>query len=242
MNVVDYGKVVSKKTLSTLNKSINELVQIYPERNNYWISIDSKPKNNLEKFILKTFDLYFSNIDKKSVVGFEWWIHTEYSVNQLQAHFDCDEQKRVDESVIISPLGCTVTYLTNTKSPPTFITNIEATGPKSHSSELPTEIIYSYPGEGKFLIFDPKYLHGVGRTKDFRITFMYNIWNYRPENLIECPFVEELVTLRVEKTEAKNISTYEGTFGYIDYKIFGNEMMLKIPAKHEYYDTYHVNL
>jgi hypothetical protein len=242
MNVQDYGKICSKETIDILKKSINGLISISPERSNYWFPINRNPKNNLEKFILKTFDLYFSNIDKKSVVGFEWWIHTEYSINQLQSHFDCDEQKRVDESEIISPLACTITYLTNTEFPPTFITNVQATGPKSYSPKLPTEIIYSYPGEGKFLIFDSKYLHGVGKAKDSRLTFMYNIWHYEPKNLPECSFIEDLVTLNVEEKKEKTIDTYEGNFGYIDYEIFNNKIILKIPSKYEYYNTYHVNL
>jgi hypothetical protein len=160
----------------------------------------------------------------------------------LQAHFDCDEQKRVDESVIISPLGCTVTYLTNTKSPPTFITNIEATGPTSHSSELPTEIIYSYPGEGKFLIFDPKYLHGIDRTKQIRTTLLYNVWDYEVGGTEENFFNEDLTNLEIIKNKEKNIKKYNGPFEYANINVFENTMKVKKPSRYKFYDSCHVNL
>jgi hypothetical protein len=251
MNIKDYGKICSKKTTEILQKTINSIrLDEYPSRRTYWLPIDRDPKNNIENFVIKTFNLYFSEIDKKSVVGFEWWFQTEDYINQDSRngqlspilHFDCDENKNTFENIIISPLGCTITYLTNTKNSPTFITNVKTIGYKSHYPDLPTEIIYSYPGEGKFLIFDPKYLHGIDRTKQIRTTLLYNVWDYEVSGTEENFFNEDLTNLEIIKNKEKNIKKYNGPFEYANINVLGIPMTVKKPSKYKFYDSYHVNV
>jgi hypothetical protein len=250
MKIKDYGKICSNETIEVLKNSINGLILNNPIRETYWLPINRDPKNNIENFVIKTFNLYFSKINKKSIAGFEWWIQTKDYINQDSRngelspilHFDCDENKNMFENIIISPLGCTITYLTNTKNSPTFITNVETTGHKTHYPELPTEIIYSYPGEGKFFIFDPKYLHGIGKTKQIRTTLLYNIWNYEVGDTIENSFNEDLIDLEIIKNKEKNIKKYNGPFEYVNINVFEIPMKVKKPSKYNIYDSYHVEL
>lgn len=243
MNVKDYGKICSKKTIEVLKKSIFDLISNKSIRRTYWLPIDRDPKNNIENFVIKTFNLYFSEIDKKSVAGFEWWFHTQNWIgDQSSLHFDCDEDRKRNENIVISPLGSTITYLTNTKNGSTFITNVETTGHKTHFPKLPTEIVYSYPGEGKFIIFDSKYLHGTDRSEKFRLTLLYNVWHYRIGDCPESSLVEDLFSLEINKNEPKNIETYNGDFEYEDSMIFGIPTIFKKPSKHKFYDSHHVNV
>jgi hypothetical protein len=249
MKIKDYGKICSNETIEVLKNSMDFVISNYKMKGTYWMSINKKPKNNIENFILKTFNLYFSKIDKKSVAGIEWWYRTSnYKVQdcnekqKIVLHFDFDEDIYASKNIVISPLGCSITYLTNTKNGPTIITNVESTGPKTHFPELPTEIVYSHPGEGKFLTFDPKYLHGIGETEECRLTLLYNIWNYKITDARELSFSEDLDTLEIDNNKEKNINEYTGPFEYIDIDVLKMPMSVKKPSKYNLYDTYHIEL
>ena len=49
----------------------------------------------------------------------------------------------------------------------------------------PTNAVFSYAEEGKFLVYDPRYIHGVLPGSDKQTTLWYNIWDYKPDNLGE---------------------------------------------------------
>ena len=36
---------------------------------------------------------------------------------------------------------------------------------------------------GKFLVYDPTYIHGILPGSDKQITLWYNVWSYKPDNL-----------------------------------------------------------
>lgn len=181
MNVSYYPPILDANSLLNLK----EEVRAYnPLAGNMWLGIHDEPENTIEKYIQDSFDLYLR--DDYIPVGFEWWFHIFEEDNRAVGfHSDHDEIMRMEDGGAMRyPLCSTVTYLTNHISP-TIITN-SMTG--AYVQELlnfpPTEVVFSSPEEGKFVTFNPRYIHGVLPDSNMgRMTLMYNVWDYHPKGL-----------------------------------------------------------
>jgi hypothetical protein len=237
MNVKDYGRIIDSDAVSVLLNSVEALKVTDNFYQNNWFYYGADPKNNIEKYILDTFDNYFPDLDSKKICGFEWWVHDEETIETVSLHFDCDEYKRLTEYKIVSPLASTITYLNDNLSP-TIITNIETIGDMEYEPKYPSEIVYSFPGEGKFIIFDPKYLHGVMKGKSKRLTLLYNVWEYRPEDLIEVSMSENIHSCNIHHNQLKDLHHYFEETNFIPQNLFGNSVFLKFPVNHINYETY----
>jgi hypothetical protein len=239
MNIKDYGRIIDSDQILILLETIDRVKKEQPDNyySNNWFYYNSSPKNNIESYIRENFNTYFSHINVNQVCGFEWWVHDEETIETVSLHFDCDEYLRVTEKQIVAPLSSTVTYLNDNLSP-TIITDIETTDGLNYNPKYPSEITYSFPGEGKFIIFDPKYLHGVAKNSSKRTTLLYNIWEYRPEELTELKFIEDLFLFNIHKNEARDLRVYNDMCNYIPQKIFGNEVPFKFPKTFINYETY----
>ena len=237
MNVKDYGRIIDTDVISILLNTIKILKETDNFYQNNWFYYGTNPKNNIEKYILDTFDNYFPNLDQKKICGFEWWVHDEETIETVPLHFDCDEYKRVVDYEIISPLASTITYLNDNLSP-TIITNVQTVGGMGYEPKYPTEIVYSFPGEGKFVIFDSKYLHGVIKCKSKRLTLLYNIWEYKPKDLIEPDITEEIQMFNIHYNQPRDLHYYIEKTNFIPQNLFGNSVFLKFPVNHINYETY----
>lgn len=237
MNVNDYGRIIDSDQISVLLTSIEKLKETENYYSNNWFYYQSSPKNNIENYIQETFSIYFPEIERDKVCGFEWWVHDEETIETVPLHFDCDEFKRLGEGEIVTPITSTITYLCDNLSP-TIITDIETIGGLEYQPKYPSQIVYSFPGEGKFFTFDPKYLHGVAKSQSKRLTLLYNVWEYRPEDLSEFEMEEEIFQFEIYKNNSSRIELYSGKFNYVPLNIFGNEFHTVFPKQYINYETH----
>jgi hypothetical protein len=241
MQVKDFGKLCPDSTVRILKNSINKI----NITKNYWFSFDDLPQNNIEKFILETFNILFPEIDKDEILGFEWWFHNTKTIKEVQPHFDCDEYKRSNQNIIVPPLGCSVTYLTDSLLSPTIITNIKSDN-KEYKSILPTEMVYSFPGVGKTITFGPLYLHGIKNYPNDldkeRLTLLYNVWNYKPNGIDRSLLVEDIEDLEISPNTFTSPITFNGESKIFYYKLFEKILLLKFPIDYQLYDTYKIHL
>jgi len=236
MKVKSWECITPSFTHVILNSSIDSMIENNHANGNYWLDVTAIPKNNIEQYILDCWDLYL----KEEVVGFEWWFHkTENHHDYLPAHFDCDESLRVKTNKIVTPITSTVTYLSISNTP-TIITNVELIGDADdqHEPKYPTEVVYSFPGPGKFITFDSKYLHGFGAAEKGRTTLMFNLWKYKPEDLPECTYTEELKDLQFYMCDEDVIQFYDGDVSKTAVEYFGRERkLINYPATFKSHDT-----
>ena len=128
------------------------------------------------------------------------------------------------------PFCSTVTYLTNHTSPTIILDTI--TG--GHVQELlnfpPTEVSFSSPEEGKFLTFNPRYIHGVLPSgNEGRITLMYNVWHYRPKNLHRVGHVLTPFSCRFYKEEPQKCVQWLGETGVCNADVIDLRFDFKYP-------------
>ena len=182
MNIFQYDQVVAPRTIENL---ISE-VDLFKDKmkGNAWIGLYDEPDNLIEQFIIDSYDFHFA--DKcQSVVGFEWWIHVMDKDNQMITfHADHDEDKRINEGDMSFPMLGTCLYLDDTINPTIFLdTEHTSTYEKQIEPFPPTNAVFSYADKGKFLVYNPRYLHGILPSSDKQSTLWYNVWHYKPKNL-----------------------------------------------------------
>ena len=182
MRIFQYEQVVSHWTLQMLKTEV-EFFNEHMDRN-AWIGLFDEPDNPIEQFILDSYDFHFS--DKcNNVVGFEWWIHVvEKSNHMILFHADHDEHLRVEKDEMKYPMLGTCLYLDDDSNPTIFLdTQQTSVYEKQLEPFPPTNAVFSYADEGKFLVYDPTYIHGILPGSDKQITLWYNVWSYKPNNL-----------------------------------------------------------
>lgn len=235
MEVKDFGKLIPDAVIETLKESISKA----GEPNNYWIGLGETPRNNLELFTLKSIGVLFPHVPRSSIVGLEWWFHVGRTIKRVPPHFDCDEQKKMEERSIVSPLGCSVNYLTSSAEAPTVITNVEPDWFQDGRCDQPTEVTYSFPGAGKTITFGPRYLHGVKSASldSDRITLMCNVWDHRPSNTIRCLMEEELYDFELMPQAGSPPVDYTGPAKNLVFPYFGHSPTLPYPVDPQPFDT-----
>ena len=182
MRIFQYDEIVTPNILVALKSEV-EIMNTLMDRN-AWIGLYDQPDNAIEQFILDSYDFHFA--DKcNDVVGFEWWIHVvEKSNHMVLFHADHDEHLRVTEDEMKYPMLGTCLYL-DENSNPTIFFNTQQTSKYEKQIEPfpPTDAVFSYADRGKFLVYDPTYIHGILPGSDKQITLWYNVWSYKPDNL-----------------------------------------------------------
>ena len=182
MRIFQYDEIVTPNILVMLKSEV-EIMNTLMDRN-AWIGLHDQPDNPIEQFILDSYDFHFA--DKcNDVVGFEWWIHVvEKSNHMVRFHADHDEHLRVTEDEMKYPMLGTCLYL-DENSNPTIFFNTQQTSKYEKQIEPfpPTDAVFSYADRGKFLVYDPTYIHGILPGSDKQITLWYNVWSYKPNNL-----------------------------------------------------------
>ena len=216
MNVLSYPPVLDSHSILQLR---GEVDAVFPIGNNKWIGMYDEPENTIEKYIQDSFDFFLQdkchlwhNInpwnDSGEPVGFEWWIHDTLNYNTITFHSNHDDTYRREEhGVMRYPLLSTETYLTNNEDPTTILGTQHGDYWEEFRNFPPTDITYSMPEEGKFLVTDPRYIRGVFDSRPNRLTLHYDVWNYKPKNLnrlgisskiFDCRFYKEQGSLPVE--------------------------------------------
>ena len=182
MRIFQYDEIVTPNILQILKSEV-EIMNTLMDRN-AWIGLHDQPDNAIEQFILDSYDFHFA--DKcNDVVGFEWWIHVvEKSNHMVLFHADHDEHLRITEDEMKYPMLGACLYL-DENSNPTIFFNTQQTSKYEKQIEPfpPTDAVFSYADRGKFLVYDPTYIHGILPGSDKQITLWYNVWNYKPNNL-----------------------------------------------------------
>ena len=228
MNVLQYPIVCNSPSIFHLKR---EAEMMDPLPGNCWMGLHDEPENSIEKYILDSYDMYLSELYPMAK-GFEWWFHIfRFDDRMIGFHSDHDEMvRRENEGEMKYPLVSTVTYLNNHISP----TIVWDTQTGIHERELrtcpPTEVLFSIPEEGKFLTFDPRYIHGVLPYSKDRMTLMYNVWDYRPKALHrvgrstflkDCHFFE--------KAEPRSATPWLGKTATTTVDLFGRQVTFKTP-------------
>ena len=182
MRIFQYDEIVTPNILVMLKSEV-EIMNTLMDRN-AWIGLHDQPDNPIEQFILDSYDFHFA--DKcNDVVGFEWWIHVvEKSNHMVRFHADHDEHLRVTEDEMKYPMLGACLYLDEDTNPTIFF-NTQQTSKYEKQIEPfpPTDAVFSYADRGKFLVYDPTYIHGILPGSDKQITLWYNVWSYKPDNL-----------------------------------------------------------
>ena len=205
MRIFQYDEIVTPNILNVIKSEV-EIMSTLMDRN-AWIGLHDQPDNAVEQFILDSYDFHFA--DKcNDVVGFEWWIHDTLNYNTITFHSNHDDTYRREEYGIMKyPLLSTETYLTNNTDPTTILDTQHGDYWEEFKNFPPTDITYSVPEEGKFLVTDPRYIRGVFDSSPDRLTLHYDVWNYKPKNLnrlgisskiFDCRFYKEQGSLPVE--------------------------------------------
>ena len=160
MRIFQYDEIVTPNILQILKSEV-EIMNTLMDRN-AWIGLHDQPDNAIEQFILDSYDFHFA--DKcNDVVGFEWWIHVvEKSNHMVLFHADHDEHLRVTEDEMKYPMLGACLYL-DENSNPTIFFNTQQTSKYERQIEPfpPTDAVFSYADRGKFLVYDPTYIHGI---------------------------------------------------------------------------------
>ena len=229
MRIFQYDEIVTPNILQILKSEV-EIMNTLMDRN-AWIGLHDQPDNAIEQFILDSYDFHFA--DKcNDVVGFEWWIHVvEKSNHMVLFHADHDEHLRVTEDEMKYPMLGTCLYL-DENSNPTIFFNTQQTSKYEKQIEPfpPTDAVFSYADQGKFLVYDPTYIHGILPGSDKQITLWYNVWNYKPNNLERVGVSRPLIERPTYKMkEIKEPVLYLGKTVSHDMEIHQRPITLKGP-------------
>ncbi len=240
MNIKTFNQFIPDHIVQVLKRSIYKI----DTPRNYWVGINDVPRNNLELYTQESIKFLFPNILREDIVGLEWWYHIGKTIRGVNPHFDCDEQRKMKEKIITTPLGCSINYLTDSVEAPTVITNVEPDWWPSDRFYNPTEVVYSFPGKGKTITFGPRYFHGIKNAslKTDRITLMCNVWNYRPAETVRVNLVEELVELSLSAQDPLSCGHYDETVEPFDFSYLGKKVLLPYPTQRNLYETLHLNL
>jgi hypothetical protein len=235
MDIKDFGKAIPDEVVALLKKSIYKV----DTPRNYWVGINDTPRNNLELYTLKSVKNLFPEIPQEKIHGLEWWYHIGKTIRGVNPHFDCDEQRKMRDKVITTPLGCSINYLTDSLEAPTVITNVEPDWYPGERFHKPTTVTYSFPGKGKTITFNSRYLHGIktAELKSDRITLMCNVWHYRPDETVRVALVEDLVDFELPAATPKPPETYEGTVEPFPFEYFGGRATLPYPKDRKLFQT-----
>ena len=182
MNIFQYDQVVSSWTIMMLKDEVDFFSEHM--KKNAWIGLYDIPDNPIEQYIIDSYDFHFS--DKcNNVVGFEWWIHVMDKHNHMISfHSDHDETLRREESKMQYPMLGTCLYLDANCNPTIFLDTKQTSEYEKQIEPFPpTTAVFSYADKGKFLVYDPQYIHGILPSADKQTTLWYNIWHYKPKNL-----------------------------------------------------------
>ena len=239
MIVNDFGKVCPDHVGEILKESISKI----DTPRNYWVGVNDTPQNNLELYTFKLTEILHPHIARSEICGFEWWYHIGRTIKGVNPHFDCDEYRKMEEKVITTPMGCSITYLTDSVEAPTVITNVEPDWYPHEKFQRPTEVVYSFPGKGKVITFGPKYLHGIktATLASDRITVMCNIWNYQPSRTVRVALVEELEDFDLVPRTSVLPRNYEGDCEPFAFNYFGVSASLPFPKEPQLSDTLVLN-
>lgn len=229
MRIFQYDEIVTPNILQILKSEV-EIMNTLMDRN-AWIGLHDQPDNAIEQFILDSYDFHFA--DKcNDVVGFEWWIHVvEKNNHMVLFHADHDEHLRVTEDEMKYPMLGTCLYL-DEDSNPTIFFNTQQTSKYEKQIEPfpPTDAVFSYADQGKFLVYDPTYIHGILPGSDKQITLWYNVWNYKPNNLERVGVSRPLIERPTYKMkEIKEPVLYLGKTVSHDMEIHQRPITLKGP-------------
>ena len=229
MRIFQYDEIVTPNILVALKSEV-EIMNTLMDRN-AWIGLYDQPDNAIEQFILDSYDFHFA--DKcNDVVGFEWWIHVvEKSNHMVRFHADHDEHLRVTEDEMKYPMLGTCLYL-DENSNPTIFFNTQQTSKYEKQIEPfpPTDAVFSYADRGKFLVYDPTYIHGILPGSDKQITLWYNVWSYNPDNLQRVGVSRPLIERPTYKMkDIKEPVLYLGKTVSLDIDVHQRPITLKGP-------------
>ena len=241
MNVESYDQNIDSWSTNLLREECEDMERLNCF-DNYWLGLNDLPTCSVEQYILDCFDFYLAD-HYPNAVGFEWWTHHFIDDNKMLAfHIDCDENHRYTTRRIKTPLLSTVTYLNNHMSP-TVILNVSQNG--SIEGELapkePSEITYSIPGEGKFITFNPRYMHGVTVGSANRWTLMYNVWDYKPEQLHRSNYSSSPTSSHFYRCEGLPPPTYLGQTRCCDINYYDVKCKVSYPITTDLHDTWLVS-
>jgi|TARA_B100001996_G_C18623221_1_gene578636 hypothetical protein len=228
MKVLQYPTAITSASLVHLRREVG---MFEPLPGNMWIGIHDEPENTIEKYVLDSYDLYLKEL-YPTAIGFEWWFHHIKDDNSMIGfHSDHDEMWRRDKDGEMKyPLVSTVTYLTNHISPTIIWDTTTGSNEREVRNCPPTRVAFSIPEEGRFLTFDPRYIHGVLPYSKDRITLMYNVWDYRPDALHrvdkrtfskDCHFFS--------KGEGRIPTAWLGTTESVQVDLWGKPISFKVP-------------
>jgi len=180
MKLYDFTSAQTKFTLSL----------IQTEKNTKLLNTKKSSFNLLEKTV---YDIALFHFKRLSVdfhpdnhyIEF-WW---KSSTNYTNMHLDCDEFEKEKNCKYLHPICSSVTYF-NSHPCPTVITpfNLEAYKFKEFPCE--TEIVFSFPRDGKHIVFDGNFFHGSAildkedpDTKANRYILAINLWTRKPSHI-----------------------------------------------------------
>jgi hypothetical protein len=238
MRVTSYDQIIDSWSVNLLREECDDMEKLNCF-DNYWLGLNDLPTCSVEQYILDCFDFYLAD-QFPNAVGFEWWTHHFVEDNRMLAfHVDCDEHIRYEKRKIVTPLLSTVTYLTHHPSP-TVILNVCQNGDLENelAPTMPDEVVYSVPGEGKFLTFNSRYMHGVTVGSAGRWTLMYNIWDYKPEKLQRCNYSSSPTSSHFYKCEALQPVTYLGPTRCCKINYYDVQYDIRYPIRTDLHDTW----
>ena len=241
MRVRSYDQIIDSWTVNLLRGECETMERMNCYEN-YWLGLHDQPRNSIEQYILDSFDFYLAD-DYPDAVGFEWWFHHFVEDDKMLAfHVDCDEHIRYETRKIVTPLLSTVTYLTHHLSP-TVVLNVSQNGEMETqlAPTIPSEVVYSVPGEGKFLTFNPNYMHGVTTGSGGRWTLMYNVWDYRPDRLPYVDYASSCSSSHFYKCEGIQPPLYLGNTKCCKIDYYDVQCNVRYPATTDLHDTWLVS-
>ena len=209
MRIFQYDQIVTTQTLELIKNEVENFNTLVDR--NAWIGLHDEPDNVIEQFILDSYDFHFS--DKcNGVVGFEWWIHVvEKSNHMVLFHADHDEHLRVTEDEMKYPMLGTCLYLDEDSNPTIFFDTQQTSKYEKQLEPFPpTNAVFSYADRGKFLVYDPTYIHGILPGSDKQTTLWYNVWSYKPDNLERVGLSSQLIRGVYQQKDRKEPDLYLG--------------------------------
>lgn len=145
---------------------------------------DHRPRFALERAIELLVKLdYPTAAEREQIYGAEWWVQRRSSTENIGFHYDKDEAAASMDSLLKCPTEGTITYMTDNGAP-TVILN--RTTPQGNDPDpwLVTWAALSYSKRNRHVLFRGNLAHGVAgslsQSKDERITFLVNYWQYKP--------------------------------------------------------------
>lgn len=187
---------------------------LFPLDRSFWIQHGQRPRCALEALACNIYLHHTRNLppltsdEDQSLHGIEWWVQIRrgdggQTIRQhrrsprvlardpedVNLHWDKDEELIDEGGPIIHPIISTVTYLTS-QGAPTLIIPIS-----SRNGSSSDHVFLSYPFRGKHISFDGRWLHSAPRflareaPPDYlRVTLLVNIWKgYKPISIDPLP-------------------------------------------------------